>query len=41
MQILRMPYEQAVETGEAEAEAAGWEPFALPLTMELDRKSVV
>ena len=34
VQILRMPYEQAVETGEAEAEAAGWEPFTLPLTMQ-------
>lgn len=34
VQILRMPYEQALEVGAAEAEAAGWEPFALPLTME-------
>ncbi len=34
VQILRMPCEQALEVGAAEAEAAGWEPFALPLTME-------
>lgn len=33
-QILRMPYEQALEVSAAEAEAAGWEPFTLPLTME-------
>ena len=33
-QILRMPCEQALEVSAAEAEAAGWEPFALPLTME-------
>ena len=32
VRILRMPFEQAVEIGAAEAEAAGWEPFALPLT---------
>ncbi len=31
-QILRMPYEQALRVSAAEAEAAGWEPFALPLT---------
>jgi hypothetical protein len=34
VQILRMPREQAEEIGAAEAEAAGWEPFTLPLTME-------
>jgi hypothetical protein len=34
VQILRMPCEQALEVSAAEAEAAGWEPFALPLTME-------
>lgn len=31
-QVMRMPYEQALEISAAEAEAAGWEPFVLPLT---------
>ena len=32
--ILQMPCEQAVEVSRAEAEAAGWSPFGLPLAME-------